>query len=149
MPIHNSDYIGNAKWKYDKQNYAYNSRPLISICMSRYISFELLLLVSFHITCISLTLTVPNAYLALLSYHASEPVAKVRTLYKYGTDLSLNPQSSSISNARSLRVACVTHFSTTLEANLCCDSCSTLPRTAATSRDRSSPAPCSSTCCTT
>ena len=39
-------------------------------------------------------------------------------------------QTSSIRWIRSVRLACWTHFSTTFEANLCCDSARTLPRTA-------------------
>ena len=50
---------------------------------------------------------------------------------------------SSIRTALSARVAWVTHFSTTFDANLCWESCSTLPRTAATIRDLSSGFPCS------
>ena len=39
-------------------------------------------------------------------------------------------QTSSIRWIRSVRLACWTHFSTTFEANLCCDNARTLPRTA-------------------
>lgn len=59
------------------------------------------------------------------------------------THLSLNMQTSSISMLRSARVACVTHFSTTFEANLCCESVSTLPNTDLMSVDLSSGFPCS------
>ena len=59
------------------------------------------------------------------------------------THLSLNMQTSSISMLRSARVACVTHFSTTFEANLCCESVSTLPKTDLMSVDLSSGFPCS------
>jgi len=45
------------------------------------------------------------------------------------TYLSLKLQTSSMRKDRSARVAWVTHFSTTLEANLCCDNTSTFPRT--------------------
>lgn len=50
---------------------------------------------------------------------------------------------SSISMLRSARVACVTHFSTTLDANLCCESVKTLPSTDLMSVDLSSGFPCS------
>lgn len=59
------------------------------------------------------------------------------------THLSLKPQTSSISMDRSLRVAWVTHFSTTLDANLCCDRVKTLPRTEHINLDLSSCLPCS------
>lgn len=59
------------------------------------------------------------------------------------TYLSLNVQTSSINAVRSDRVACVTHFSTTLEANLCCDKTKTLPRTLFIKMDLSSGLPCS------
>lgn len=45
--------------------------------------------------------------------------------------------------ARSARVACVTHFSTTFDANLCCDNSNTFPRTLAINTDLSSGFPCS------
>lgn len=57
--------------------------------------------------------------------------------------LSANEQTSSMRKQRSVRVACVTHFSTTFEANLCCDRINTLPRTEAISTDLSSALPCS------
>ena len=56
---------------------------------------------------------------------------------------SLKLITSSIRLALSDRVACETHFSTTLDANLCCDSDSTLPFTAVTIRNLSSGLPCS------
>lgn len=59
------------------------------------------------------------------------------------THLSLNWQTSSMRKARSARVACVTHFSTTFDANLCCDNSNTLPRTLAINTDLSSAFPCS------
>lgn len=59
------------------------------------------------------------------------------------TYLSLKPQTSSINMDRSLRVACVTHFSTTFDANLCWDSVNTLPRTEHINLDLSSCLPCS------
>lgn len=59
------------------------------------------------------------------------------------TYLSLKPQTSSIRVARSALVACVTHFSTTFEANLCCDKTKTLPLIASISLDLSSCLPCS------
>lgn len=62
---------------------------------------------------------------------------------KKKTHLSLNEQTSSINNARSALVACVTHFSTTFDANLCCDKTKTFPRTLAISADLSSGFPCS------
>lgn len=46
-------------------------------------------------------------------------------------------------NARSPRMACVTHFSTTFDANLCWDNSSTLPRTLFIKMDLSSAFPCS------
>lgn len=61
----------------------------------------------------------------------------------FASYLSLNVHTSSISPVRSPRVACVTHFSTTFEANLCCDNTKTFPRTLAISIDLSSGLPCS------
>lgn len=52
-------------------------------------------------------------------------------------------QTSSINIFLSARVACVTHFSTTFEANLCCDNVNTFPRTAFIIADLSSALPCS------
>lgn len=60
--------------------------------------------------------------------------------------LSLNEHTSSMRKARSARVACVTHFSTTFDANLCCDSTRTLLRTLAIRTDLSSGFPCSIYC---
>lgn len=59
------------------------------------------------------------------------------------TYLSLNPHTSSIRRALSARVACVTHFSTTLLANLCWLKASTFPLTLLINWDLSSGLPCS------
>jgi len=64
-------------------------------------------------------------------------------VYFRSTHLSLKVQTSSIRPVRSPRVAWVTHFSTTFEANLCCDSTRTLPRTLFIRMDLSSCLPCS------
>lgn len=80
-------------------------------------------------------------YMTESSIHAQQFSHK--SFIKNSTYLSLNPQTSSISIARSALVACVTHFSTTFEANLCCDKARTLPLTAPISSDLSSGLPCS------